>query len=410
MNLDAAFITAVVRLQTIGDAANNRLAGHMLVDKDAKAVFAFCTKFFLDYGTAPPPDMVEGKFPRFPWHTGELVWDALKDELRSRHLFNEINAALSKAARHQKDRDPRAAMEEINRLVLDHADLASGGTDLSWTQTVKERLERYNRLKDKEGVLGHTTPWESLDAVTLGVCPSQLIGIVARRKTGKTWVECIWAEHFHSNGLKVALFTNEMGAYDIMERLDSARAKVPFSDLRAARLQDHLYQKYLEAMGDLEKMQDLWIFTPGDGGTGISTVVSKIEQYRPDVTLIDGFYLMDDEIGAQAGWERLVNISRGLKKLANKKSHPIIVSAQLNKEGSVAYSSGLTQDCDWVLELKQSDDMRELNPPQMLAKLKVHRQGDLWERMLTWDLVNMDFSEITESGGRSSDDDEDSPY
>lgn len=85
--------------------------------------------------------------------------------------------------------------------------------------------------------------------------------------------------------------------------------------------------------------------------------------------LIDGAYLLQDEDGGKRMWEKNMNISRGIKQIAQDYKVPVIISIQLNRQGDsrkgseptlsdVAYSDAYAQDVDFLLGLDQDDDQK----------------------------------------------------
>lgn len=404
MDLDRAFVSQMIALGAVAEVADERISAEMIASgTPARKAFSYCMEFLLQYGTSPTVEIVQREVPEFRSVSSKESWVYLKDELRGRFIFNGNNALMIRVRDAQKAQDPKKALEEIQAYALAIADVQSAGRDVSWTRTVDERVAFYEHRKAQGGLLGLATPWPSLNYATQGISKGQYVGVVAKAKIGKTWVLSILAAHFHSLGLKVGFFSKEMGSEEIMERLDAYFAKLPFSDLHAARLMDHVYKEYLQKLELLRGMHDLWIFSDDDGA-GVASVAAKAKKYKPDIILIDGFYLMEDDRKARQREERLTNTSRDLKRLCRRTGIPVVVSAQIHgKEGHIMYTSALMQDCDWVAEFSQTQDMRTLQPPQMKAALKAHRQGGDWEKILNWDLVNMNFAETFDAEDENED-------
>jgi len=140
----------------------------------------------------------------------------------------------------------------------------------------------------------------------------------------------------------------------------------------------------------------------GEESGGVSHVASKIERYKPDIVYVDGMYLMDDDQRARDGWQRLLNISRDMKKLAKKASIPIICTVQFNRQadntkGNSANISGgdIARDADVILGLFQDED-QAINRRMTLKVLK-QREGHRPEIECDWDIGNMKFSEVQDS-------------
>ena len=84
-----------------------------------------------------------------------------------------------------------------------------------------------NGVKQPERLLGLSTGFNNLDAITGGLRPQQLVVFAARPSVGKTSLAVNIAEYVAvDDGTPVAFFTLEMGAQELVERLICARARV----------------------------------------------------------------------------------------------------------------------------------------------------------------------------------------
>ena len=115
--------------------------------------------------------------------------------------------------------------------------------------------------------------------------------------------------------------------------------------------------------------------------SGVMSIASKIDQYKPDIVMIDGMYLLNDDQKGDSRWERITNVSRDLKKLAQQKRVPIIATTQFNRAtdetrvervtlSNIGFSDSLGQDClpkdtlIWsnrgIVRLDELDDEKDL--------------------------------------------------
>ena len=150
-----------------------------------------------------------------------------------------------------------------------------------------------------------------------------------------------------------------------------------------------------------------------ESATGVSSVVSVVEREKPDLVLIDGVYLMEDEQGAKDDWLRVTHITRDLKKVAKNWHIPIMVNTQADKNtskktgpelGSIMYSQAVGQDSDNVLALFRDEVM--INDKEMGVKVLKQREGVLGKVLIQWDFHRMNFDSIySEDTGNSNSDD-----
>ena len=141
--------------------------------------------------------------------------------------------------------------------------------------------------------------------------------------------------------------------------------------------------------------------------TTVSAIAGKIQQYRPGILFVDGVYLMDDEHGEPKGSSQaLTNITRSLKRLAQRFDIPIVGTTQVlswklgNKKSrqvtadSIGYSSSFVQDSDLVLGVESDPDIDN----QSIIRVILARTAPKGEVRIKWDWENMDFTEVDESG------------
>ena len=150
--------------------------------------------------------------------------------------------------------------------------------------------------------------------------------------------------------------------------------------------------------------------------TGVSDVVAVIEREKPDLIVVDGAYLMEDEQGAREDWARITHITRDLKKVAKRLKKPILINTQADQRttkksgpnlGDIKYSQAIAQDSDNVLALFRDEVMIADN--EMGIRVQKNREGTLGKVVINWDFKKMDFSSIyseTESSPQEDFDDE----
>jgi replicative DNA helicase len=121
----------------------------------------------------------------------------------------------------------------------------------------------------------------------------------------------------------------------------------------------------VENVGD---KQDFIIVSP-DGVAEVTpdTIQAKINQYRPDIVVVDYIQLMSDGTGSRNETEKIRNISRALKGLAMRNSIPIIaISAVTSPDLSapdgpprleqVAWSRSIQYDADLAIAVHKHED------------------------------------------------------
>jgi replicative DNA helicase len=146
--------------------------------------------------------------------------------------------------------------------------------------------------------------------------------------------------------------------------------------------------------------------------TTVSAIAGKIQQYRPGILFVDGVYLMDDEQGEPKGSpQALTNITRSLKRLAQRFDIPIIGTTQVlswklgNKKSrqitaeAIGYTSSFAQDSDLVLGVESDPDVDN----QAIIRVILSRSSPKGEVRIKWDWENMNFTEVDENDNGDTD-------
>jgi replicative DNA helicase len=140
--------------------------------------------------------------------------------------------------------------------------------------------------------------------------------------------------------------------------------------------------------------------------TTVSALAGKVQQHRPRLLIVDGVYLMDDEQGEPKGSpQALTNITRSLKRLAQRFDIPIIGTTQVlswklgNKKSrqitaeAIGYTSSFAQDSDLVLGVESDPDIDN----QAIIRVILSRSSPKGEVRIKWDWENMNFTEVDEN-------------
>lgn len=122
---------------------------------------------------------------------------------------------------------------------------------------------------------------------------------------------------------------------------------------------------------------------------------------------------MDDENGEPKGSpQALTNITRALKRLAQRFDVPLIGTTQVlawklgNKKSrqitsdSIGYTSSFAQDSDLILGVESDPDIDN----QAIIRVVLARTAPKGEVRIKWDWDNMNFTEVGEDGEEADND------
>ena len=141
------------------------------------------------------------------------------------------------------------------------------------------------------------------------------------------------------------------------------------------------------AFAEAESLADRVLARAPDAADAL---MAKAEQLNPDILFVDGVYLMIDQVTGESNTpQALTNITRGLKRVAQKLNIPIVISTQTllwkMKGGkvsadSIGYSSSFFQDSDVILGLEPVEEDDEIR----LLKVVQARNCPPSETSITW--------------------------
>jgi RecA-family ATPase len=213
--------------------------------------------------------------------------------------------------------------------------------------------------------------------------------VIAPPKTGKSQIALQIAVNTHAAG-KVPMFQSfEMTNHEQLQRHDSMRAHISAARLRRGKLTTAEEDRYLDMLSAMKTSHPFHLVDAINGLT-IDSLIAKAEQLNPDILFVDGVYLMMDQVTGDSNTpQALTNITRGLKRVAQKLNIPVVITTQTllwkMKGGkvsadSIGYSSSFFQDSDVILGLEPVEDDEMIR----LLKIVQSRNCPPSETSITW--------------------------
>jgi replicative DNA helicase len=208
----------------------------------------------------------------------------------------------------------------------------------SMHDVLKETLSRLEAIHGQEGgVTGVPSGFTRLDQLTGGWQPSDLIIIAARPSMGKTAFSLAMARNaaLHpENPAGVAIFSLEMSAGQLAQRLLTSEARVDAQAARTGRLSDDDWPRLARAAGRLSEAP---IFIDDTPGLTVLELRAKCRRLKAEhdigLVIVDYLQLMHGTgVGKNANREQeIAHISRSLKGLAKELNVPVIALSQLSR-------------------------------------------------------------------------------
>lgn len=403
MNNEAKLLGKALLSKDLAPLFDRGVRDTWFTDSDVKRVWSFTRDHFFKYAQCPSLEIIADNFPAYVPATSEdsidYLIDAVVEERRRATTVAMVGNAIGAM---EKDKDHESALLILQSgLVSLEEDGFSKTNDIDLTADPLDRWEEYEYRKNNPGMLGVATGFPTMDNATGGLQPGQLIVVVAPPKTGKSTLALQIAQNVHMQDKCVMFQSFEMSNHEQQTRYDAMRARVSHSRLINGVLSPEEEGRYKSKLKSMENMRKkFWLVDSANGST-VSGIASKIQVLHPDIVFIDGTYLMIDEQTGEANTpQSITNITRSLKRMAQRYKVPVVISTQvLNwkmRKGqvtadSIGYSSSFHQDADVIFGLQREDE--NVDDTRVLKILDSRNSGRA-EVSLLWGWDTGTFREI----------------
>ena len=385
-------VSKVIADRTITPVLQRGIGDNWFLDDDNRKVWSFVRKHYSEYSEVPTPIIIADHYPNYKVLDVEDSIDYLLDTMVDSRRKMLTRQGLESAVEHlmpANGNDHEAALRAMEQTVSKVNEQGVLGThEIDLTKNTEERYKDYQALQS-ETFLGIPTGFKDIDEATAGLQGGQLVTIIAPPKTGKSQVALQIAINVHKLG-KIPMFQSfEMNNHEQQQRHDAMRSHIDHGRLRRGKLLPEEETRYIDMLNQMETEHPFHLVDAVNGIT-VSALSAKIEQLKPDIVFVDGVYLMlDDLTGEMNTPQAITNITRALKRLAQKIDKPIVITTQTllwkMRAGkvtadSIGYSSSFFQDSDVILGLETVEEDDSIR----LLKVVASRNCPPKETSLTW--------------------------
>lgn len=404
MNKETLLLSKVIQDRDLTQLFQRNVNDSWFIDNEDRKVWSLLKSHFTKYGECPSISVVTENFPSYRVvdvvDSIEYLLDELIAARRKSATITMIGDAIEKI---EKQRDHEGALIEIQKgIVKLEQDGLTKSSDVDITENPMQLWDDYLYRKNNPGLLGVPTGFPTIDAATNGLQNGQLIIIVAPPKTGKSTLALQIAQNVHLSGSTPMFQSFEMTNQEQLSRYVAMRSRVSHTRYQVGALTDAEESRVKAKLQAVSQMREkFWLIGATEGAT-VSAIASKIQIHQPDVVFIDGMYLMIDENGEKPGSpQALTNITRSLKRLAQRVNKPVVISTQVleNKmrngqvtTDAIGYSSSFHQDADVIFGLQREDE--NVDDTRLLKVIASRNSGPAEVSML-WDWNTGAFREIT---------------
>lgn len=375
-------------------------------------VFEFIVRHYRDYSKTPDVDTVE-RLTGLKIEPTKEPLDYWMKEVQNRYVYEQISGGFNGIVSALETKDGFKALELLDGLLhrAYRGSVSSSSRVENLIDLGEEVIAAYEEAK--LGLTGIPTPWPSLDAVTMGWQPDDLVIFASRSGIGKSWTMLLLAYHAMLSKKKVLLVCTEMARKAVARRFFSVMTKMSYGHVRHGKLtfsQEPLFKQRVRDMMNGEFREYVKVVGEGFDFT-IEALDAILIEEQPDLVLVDGAYLMKvKSLGSKDRFSQVSAIADEMKKLAKKHHKPFIASVQLNRKalgdgtkdgGKVEVGLqhlGLSDNLGWVADyvfflIQELDDKNSKTIRLRSGKTRdSDSPGDI---PLSWDFERMHFDELT---------------
>jgi replicative DNA helicase len=301
--------------------------------------------------------------------------------------------------------DPTNEVQELlGKAEQKIFELAEGRISKNFEQVrewVRPTMESFLDLKENHRhITGVESGFADIDRLTAGWQRSDLVVIAARPSMGKTALCLNFAAHVALElNQPVAIFSLEMSAQQLTQRLLCSEAKVNMHDARTGKIRDAQVQRLTHAASRLTRAP---IYIDDTPGVTVLQMRAKARRLKGQVGLamvvVDYLQLMQSDARVENRQQEIAAVSRGLKSLAKELDVPVVTGSQLSRAietrtdrrpllSDLRESGAIEQDADIVAFIHRPEYYQKDKPElENFAELIVgkHRNGPT-------DTVNLTF-------------------
>jgi replicative DNA helicase len=282
--------------------------------------------------------------------------------------------------------------------VVDKSEKALFGVSQQRTtrdlQPIQEVLQRYyDRVEylyaHRGEPMGVPTGFHDMDRLLGGFQRSDLLILAARPGVGKTSLMLTFALKAAQKGRCVCVFSLEMSAEQLVQRMVAQISRIDAQRLRLGQLHDDEWPRFADAIGHLSELPIYIDDTPSISVLQLRTKTRRLaSEHRLDMVFVDYLQLMDADIRSDNRVQEVSYISRSLKGIARELDIPLMTASQLSRAveqrtdkhpvlSDLRESGSLEQDADIVMFIYRDELYNENTEMPNIAEIVIakHRSG-----------------------------------
>ena len=312
-----------------------------------------------------------------------------------------------------EQKDTLTILESIEKRIFDLTQVKSSDSIKHISDILNTRIEDYMEIVDNPDKINENrvlSGYSYLDDMLSWFKAGELIILAARPSMWKTALALnILKNVAIDQGKAVAMFSLEMAAESLVDRIISIVAEIPMYKISKGKLDSDDFSRMWEA---IESLGETKIYLDDKGIATVPALKSKcrrlkIEKGELDLIIVDYLQLMHWTVHIWNKVQEVSEISRWLKQLAMELKTPIIALSQLSRAvesridkkpqlSDLRDSWSIEQDADSVLMLHREDYYDPDTDKKWATDicLRKNRNGAVGEVELHFEAQYMKFLEV----------------
>jgi len=290
-----------------------------------------------------------------------------------------------------EEEDLEELLDKAEKKVFAVTNTPVGQRFISIRETLNDAWDRIDKLHNKKGELrGIPTGFKELDDCLAGLQKSDLIILAARPSMGKTALALdIARQAATQNNIPVGIFSLEMSAQQLVDRMLAAESRVDAWKLRTGKLS--VDDEFSKIRDSLDKLSKAPIFIDDKASNTVMGMRSTARRLKSEhglgLIIVDYLQLMAPSRNFDSMVQQVTEISRSLKALARELDVPVVALSQLSRAveqrqgrprlSDLRDSGSIEQDADVVMFIHREDKYKEDSEKPNIAEIMIekHRNG-----------------------------------
>lgn len=289
---------------------------------------------------------------------------------------------------------------ECEAEILGIANLKSADSIVPIKELVRKAMANIEHIYERQGACdGIPTGFVDYDSMTGGMHAGEMIVIGGRPSAGKTsWCLNVAENVAADLQLPVGVFSLEMTAEALVQRMVCSRARVNYRNLQDGFLSERDFPKLTNSSNKLSKAT---IYIDDASALTIMQVRARarrmVHQFGIKLFVVDYLQQMRGNRRTESRQQEIAEISGGLKTIAKELKVPIMVACQLNRESEkenrkprmsdLRESGAIEADADIIgllYKVPQEEDEQNGDFAPVNLSISKHRNGPTGEVHLTF--------------------------